>query len=265
VGTDRIIKRPRAGRLVWYRERADPEFWHDYFVEKVTADWFDGYRRKDLRKDGHGRILSDVLPRTGKVLEAGAGAGTWVATLQGNGYDVEGVEYSRKLVERIHEVDPTVPVRYGDVLALDVPDGTYRSYLSFGVVEHREEGPEPFLTEAYRVLEPGGTAVIMVPVYGPVRRLKARLGLYGRGDVDGLPFYQYAYRPAEIARYVADAGFLVQATPTYSLDRMLREEAPWFGWLVRQRGGRLLQQFADRTLGRYDGHMVAVVATKPGR
>jgi SAM-dependent methyltransferase len=258
----RVAKVARGDRLVWYQAKADPEFWHDYFVDRITAATIDAYRRKPLTKDDLGRILADHVPKDGKVLEAGSGPGYWLATLDGNGYDIEGVEYSEKLVNRVHEVAPDLPVRHGDVLDLDVPDGHYKTYLSFGVVEHREEGPGPFLAEAFRVVEPGGVAIIMVPLFGPTRRLKAKLRLYGK-DTKGLPFFQYGFRTEEISRLVADAGFVVRATPTYSTDRMLREELPGFAWLTKRRGARMVQALADRIVPAADGHMVAVVATRP--
>ena len=257
-----VVKQARDGRLVWFRAKADPEFWHDYFLANFSHDLIEGYRAKRLERDALGRILAGNLPREGTVLEAGSGAGYWLATLQGNGFDVEGVEWSQKLVDRVLEVAPDLPMRQGDVTALDVPDGRYVGYVSLGVVEHREEGPEPFLDEAFRVLAPGGVAVISVPMFGLTRRLKARLGRYRR-PVGDLPFYQYAYRAAEIRDYVAGAGFQVTGVATYSFDRMLREEAPRVSRLVSGRLRGPLMAAADRFLSRSDGHMVAVIATKP--
>jgi hypothetical protein len=52
-------------------------------------------------------------------------------------------------------------------------DGSLAGYLSFGVVEHFREGPFVVLTEAFRVLRPGGVAIITTPAPGYARRLKA--------------------------------------------------------------------------------------------
>jgi len=82
-------------------------------------------------------------------LEAGCGAGYWVAALKHHGFNIEGIEYAHELVDLVHSVRPQLPVRYGDALAIDRPDNHYDSYLSFGLVEHPFEGPKPFLAEAY--------------------------------------------------------------------------------------------------------------------
>ncbi len=124
--------------------------------------------------------------------------------LRQRGWLVEGVDYSEDTVAALHELFPDLPIRIADVTQLDVPDGHYGGYISIGVVEHRREGPEPFLSEALRVLRSGGIAVITVPYLNSLRRLKARWGCY-RGASHGLPFYQYAFSADEICEYLRSA------------------------------------------------------------
>ncbi len=178
--------------MSWHAETADEAFWSGYWRDHVNASYYSGAERHDLKSDELGQILLSEMPRHGKHLEAGCGAGYWVAALRAAGYDVEGIEYSRELVERVNQVNPDLPVAYGDALTIDRPDESYASYLSFGVVEHRREGPEPFLKEAYRVLEPGGVLIITIPFLGPVRLMKARLGWY-QARTPEEPFFQYGF------------------------------------------------------------------------
>ena len=55
-----------------------------------------------------------------------------------------------------------------DVHELPFPESTFGAYLSYGVVEHFPQGPQAAITEAYRVLKPGGLIFMMVPAANPV-------------------------------------------------------------------------------------------------
>lgn len=251
-----------GGRLRWHAEMADETFWAGYWREKVTEAYFRKAAATDLTNDEMGRILLREMASAGRHLEAGCGAGYWVAALRGAGLDVEGIEYARDLVEQVNAVCPGLPVRYGDALAIDQPDETYASYLSFGVVEHRREGPEPFLNEAYRVLLPGGKILISVPFLGPVRRLCARLGRYERA-MPSPPFFQYGFTADEFAALLARAGFVVDSIHPLYFHRMLLEESATYRWLYDRRFGSIWRRSLTGLLGSRDGHMVLVVAHKP--
>ncbi len=251
------------GRMRWHAETADQAFWSGYWHDRVSPSYYESARRMDLRADELGRILLAEMPRQGVHLEAGCGAGYWVAALRAAGYDVEGIEYSRELVDLVNGVEPGLPVIYGDALAIDRPDNTYASYLSFGVVEHRPEGPEPFLREAFRVLRPGGALVITIPHFGPVRRLKARLGRYGANTPQS-PFFQYGFTRDDFQRLVSQAGFEVDYTRPLSVHRLMLEESGAYRWLNDHRGQRVWRRAADGMLDGRDGHMLLVAAHKPG-
>ena len=154
--------------------------------------------------DQLGIVILQAIQRQGLHLEAGCGAGYWVAALRHHGFMIEGIEYARDLVDLVHAANPELPVREGNALHIDCPDNHYDTYLSIGVVEHRLEGPEPFLSEAYRVLKPGGKILISVPFFGPVRKLKSRLLMYDRKPPD-LPFFQYGFTGEECTNYLQKA------------------------------------------------------------
>lgn len=250
------------GRLAWYAEPADADFWHKHWEAKLQDGYFQNAEARDLTQDEMGRILLRELRRDGIHLEAGCGAGYWVAALRHAGYCVEGVEYATELVELVNATYPALPVRAGDVLALDRPDNFYDSYISFGVVEHRIEGPEPFLAEALRVLKPGGKLIITVPHLGKTRRWRAEHGQF-EASVPPRPFFQYAFSPDEFAHLVAEAGFDVTAVRPLFVHRLLLEEVAAYRWLMRQRGARFVKQAARRLLHGRDGHMLLVLAHKP--
>jgi SAM-dependent methyltransferase len=208
-----------------------------------------------------GRILLQELDSRGKHLEAGCGAGYWVAALRQYGYQVEGVESSDELVHMVKTCQKDIPIRQGDALNLQTSDNYYDSYLSFGVVEHRKEGPEPFIAEAYRVLKPGGKLILSVPAFGIVRTLKAKIGMYAKNATK--PFFQYGFSPKELCHIVTKAGFRVKKAAYLHLHRLLLEEIPIYRWIVFQRGGRYVKQMAHFLFNKLDGHMIMVIATKP--
>ena len=149
----------------------------------------------------------------------------------------------------MHAANPELPVREGNALHIDCPDNHYDTYLSIGVVEHRIEGPEPFLAEAYRVLKPGGKILISVPFFGPVRKLKNRLSMYDRKPPE-LPFFQYGFTSEEFTNYLQKAGFSIERVQPLYPHRLLLEEIP------------LLSLDSQATMGSLCKTMGRKVATK---
>jgi len=195
--------------------------------------------------------------------------GHLVLALRVRGYDVEGVEWSKPTVELVRRWHPDLPIRVGDVTHLDVPDGYYAGYISLGVVEHHKEGPRPFLIEAWRILKPGGIALVSVPWFNPLRRLKARLGWY-RGDEKGLDFYQYAFTEEEFARIMESCGFEVLEIRNYDPMKGFKDEFFLIRHLLRQRLvgwrlKRLLQSFFNCSprIAKLVSHMLLIIAQKP--
>ncbi len=249
-------------RMRWHAETADEAFWLVYWRSQVNAEYFERAEKTDLAADEMGAPLLSAMPSDGRHLEAGCGAGYWVAALRAAGRNVEGIEYSRPLVELVNTVYPQLPVCYGDALAIDCPDNTYASYLSFGVVEHRREGPEPFLAEAFRVVRPGGRIIITVPHLGRVRRLKARLGGYDSRP-PAQPFFQYGFSAAEFTALLRGAGFVIDYTRPLYPHRLLLEEIGPYRWLYDRVGSAAWRAALRRLLGGRDGHMLLAVGHKP--
>lgn len=254
------IKVFRNGRLEWYDQPASEQFWADTWTERLHSGYYEQADRGDFQD------IEDVLIRFLKLdglhLEAGCGLGYWVAALKARGFLVEGIEYSQPLVEMLQKARPDLPVRQGNALAIDRPSNSYDSYLSFGVVEHRQTGPEPFLAEAFRVLKPGGVMVISVPFLSPLRQGKARLGLYQK-EQSNTEFFQYAFSEQEFCQFLIEAGFRVQEVHYQHVRRCLTEEIQLFFYLNRIRGARywtrIMQLFFSPKKA---GHMLLCIACK---
>jgi|Deesub1362B_J571_1020462.scaffolds.fasta_scaffold01110_3 SAM-dependent methyltransferase len=226
----RLIYCKDIGRLAYYRALAGPQFWDEHWKHHLSLQSYEGARRGHL--GWFEEVFLRYLPRKGKILEAGCGKGQYVLALRVRGFDVEGVEWAPETVKAVKTILPELPIRVGDVAHLDVPDGHYGAYISIGVVEHREGGPEPLLKEARRVLRPGGVAFISVPFFHSLRRLKAKLGMY-RGQVEGLQFYQYAFTESEFSHLLKKEGFQIIDQMSYDSFKGLKDEIPWLLHLFR--------------------------------
>lgn len=259
---NKVQRRVEKQRLVYYWSAANEDFWDQHWKTYFAREDFSQAESGDLGR--FERLFTHYLSPSGRILEAGCGLGQQVLALRMRGYNVEGVEWSPETVDMVRSLYPELPIRTGDVTQLEIPDNYYSGYISLGVVEHRREGPEPFLQEAYRVLKPEGVALISVPYFHPLRRLKARLGLY-RGRPDGLEFYQYAFTEMEFASILRASGFKIVDRVLYSGFKGVKDEIPLLRWVLAWRGigwrlGRKIQswQWAERNLG----HMILFVSRK---
>lgn len=261
---DNRHKTVNENRLVWWNQQADEEFWLNYFskgIQRRHAEIASGKLPRYLKK-----ALTD-LPRDSKIIEAGCGTGWIVAALQAQGYDVEGIDSSHALVEKVVADFPALPIGWGDAMHIDKPDAYYGAYLSFGVIEHRQAGFEPFVNEAYRVLRPGGVACISVPYFNPLRQAKAKLKLYATAPPPATEFYQYAFRRKDFTQALSNAGFQVKRVYTYGSRWCLLEEISLLNKLLKSRPFSRLKRYKPQ-LDKFDpiqifSHMLAVVVHKP--
>ena len=206
------------------------------------------------------------LPFNERVLEAGCGLGQLVLSLSVRGYEVEGVEWAESIVELVRDKHPQLPIQVGDVSKLDYPDEFFGAYISLGVVEHNREGPEDILLEAWRVLKPGGIALVSVPWFNPLRRLRATTIGYGDG-VEGLEFYQFAFTEQEFSEILTNCGFEVVEVTSYDSCKGLKDEISLIAQAAKlwSRGTMFIVRYILRLLpsvGRKTGHMMLVVCRK---
>jgi len=127
----------------------------------------------DMERPPREMFLS-YLSRQDRIVEAGCGFGKWVIYLHRLGYDILGIDNNELAVSKLKDYDETLKVELGDILDINYPDSSFDAYISMGVVEHFEEGPQAALTEAYRILKPGGLAFVSVPTVNVIRRFYRR-------------------------------------------------------------------------------------------
>jgi len=260
-------RRVEANRLLYLGDGETPEAWDAQWAKYDTGRV---YVDADEGRLGWVQEFVDKYLSPGcKVLEAGCGMGQHVVALLHRGYAAEGLEWGAQTVSRVHQVRPKLPISVGDVASIERPDNHYDGYISLGVVEHTRDGPERYLKEAFRVLVPGGIALISVPCFHWLRRIKAGLGMYQADNAD-MSFYQYAFRRNEFKKLVESAGFETIEIRQYDSYKGILDEVSALRWVMKRRLGKYdlgsVMQKLLRRVGVIEnslGHMVMFVVKKP--
>lgn len=157
---------------------------------EATHWWFRG------RRQLVGGVVRDLgLDPQARILDVGTGAGTNLRMLRELGFDaVVGIEPSPGAVDHCR-VKGLTGLHRGDIRTLPFRDESFDLVLATDVLEHVLED-DVAATELFRVLRPGGVAVITVPTF---------MALWGRADEVG--HHVRRYRLPELAGAVRGAGF----------------------------------------------------------
>ena len=156
----------------------------------------------------------------------------YVVALRARGYDCRGIDFSPQTVERVKEILPDLPIKYGDICQTDFPDESISAYISLGVMEHFKEGPEKALREAKRVLKQNSFLLVSVPQVFEWRKAVAC------PENEKLPvgsvFYQYAFAAEEFRKNLTDNGFSIVAEYGYGSHFAFRLRFGWVRMLLRR-------------------------------
>lgn len=276
--------------LPFYSKRPDADFWDSHWqnlgldIEAIV---------KKLEGSFLAKIMEEYLPKEGKILEGGCGLGQWILYFRRKGYDIEGIDFAENTIKWIKERFPDLPVKTGNILNLPYPDEYFSSYISLGVIEHFENGPEKALAEAYRVLENKGLFLCSVPYFNPVRRLKKKLFKSYHEQKEGEEFYQWAFAKKEIKNIIEAAGFQVCRIIPFDATKGIKDEIPGIRsiykkfthrsykftaksdgnqvrreslWKISQLQKHTLKGFLEhRMIKNLFGHMLLVIAEKQGK
>lgn len=124
-------------------------------VEAIQNALYAGRARRVERARGRG---------PGRVLDVGCGRGWLLQAFQQRGWTVQGTEISESAAAHAREV-LKLPVAVGGLEDLNLPAEQYDAVTLWHVLEHLPD-PHALLTEARRLLKPGGVLFIGVPDFG---------------------------------------------------------------------------------------------------
>jgi len=103
--------------------------------------------------------VMEALPQRGKLLDIGCGTGLFVERYVGNGRSAVGLDISRKMIERARRRCRGCDYTVGTGEKIPFYDNTFDAVSSLLVFSYVRD-PEAMLSEAYRVLKPGGALAI---------------------------------------------------------------------------------------------------------
>lgn len=105
---------------------------------------------------------TNLLKPGDKILEVGCGTGSLVFELSGQGYDVTGMDISRKAIVYGLEKYGDIKLQVQAAEELQFEDGAFDVVLSFDLLEHIAQ-VDRHVSEVFRVLRPGGYYLLQTP------------------------------------------------------------------------------------------------------
>ena len=107
-------------------------------------------------------MIEKQLPKGSKILDVGCGTGHLAAELARRGYDTWGTDLSEGMIQYAREHYDPSRFQPADIEKIPFPDNYFDGIVCLGVMEYLGSD-QPALREMWRVLKPGGHAVITTP------------------------------------------------------------------------------------------------------
>lgn len=199
------------------------ELWDLHWSAQSTDDLVNQLRISPLYWN-----LLDKIEKKDKILEAGCGFGQWVISLQQRGFNITGVDIAANTILKLKKNYPDLKVSIADVENLPFKKETFDVYLSFGVIEHFQDGPQKVLSEAGRVLKNGGLLYLTAPYLNIPRLIRYKLLEKPKGK-----FYQYLYSRGSIISFIENAGFKIDKVEGYDFINAIKKDVPFGSNLIK--------------------------------
>ena len=178
---------------------------YDRLAEEYTKHVAGELANKPLDCEFLVRFADSVRGR-GPVCDMGCGPGHIARFLHDAGANVSGLDLSPRMLAEARRLNPSVDFREGNLLALDLADGSLAGITAFyAIVNIRIDALPQVFAGMARVLAPGGLLLLAFHIGG--ERLQPE-SLWGIAvDMDF-----YFFDPREIERLLVAAGFTLEET-----------------------------------------------------
>ena len=149
-------------------QRSSEPFWDDDHISKgmleahLNPDW-DAASRKHSFIDLSVKWLSGIIPANGKILDLGCGSGLYAKRLSDMGYDVTGMDYSRRSIAYAKGQDAKTEYVFKNYLELDYTDtfdAVLLIYCDFAALTPNER--RMLIPKVHQALKPGGLFIFDV-------------------------------------------------------------------------------------------------------
>lgn len=143
--------------------------------------------------------FSELLPTSGRVLDAGCGAGKPTSEfLVKRGFNVTGVDISNKMIKLAKENVPEAIFFQKNILTMDFPDQSFDGIISVYTLWHIPRVNHPTVIENFhRMLRKNGVLVLNTGVYESE----------GMSNFFGEPMFWSTNHPEKTLAVVKDLGF----------------------------------------------------------
>lgn len=172
----------------WYNKHAEE------FAQKAGTHVYDGFKQ-----------FESLLPKGGKVLDAGCGSGRDTMYFVQDGFDATGMDISSGLIQHAKKEYPVGKFLVGDMRALEFGDADFDGVWANASLLHYENRGDVLksLQEFYRVLKEKGIVYVNVKL-----QTKDKTGLEYDKRFAEPRFFQY-FTEKEMRDLLNEAGFTV--------------------------------------------------------
>lgn len=211
-----VLTRDGEGQ-VDHQQKSNEAFGSDSVAQST---W---YRAYDLRYEA--ALVDRCFVRGRRVLDLGCGYGRTTVSLKHRGYDVVGADIVERMIAEARAAHPDIDYRVMDACAIECAEATFDYVLfSFNGIDCilPESRRLQAMKEIFRVLKPGGTAILsshswlpylFLPRYWKGGRFVSFLrdGVLARrwysAGVEDMPFDCYISTPLRTLRQLRATGF----------------------------------------------------------
>jgi SAM-dependent methyltransferase len=175
---------------------------YDRIADEYARRIFDELQHKPLDRELLDRFAAAVAGR-GDVCDMGCGPGQVARYLRDAGAMVSGLDLSPQMLEQARQLNPDISFREGNLLALDLEDGSLAGIAAFyAIVNLPKESLPLVFREMERVLQPGGLLLLAFHTGDEALHEQELWGRPISMDFFLLP-------PIAIRRYLEDAGLVI--------------------------------------------------------
>ena len=133
---------------------------YDRLAEEYARRIADELQHKPLDRELLDRFAQQTKGR-GEVCDMGCGPGHVARYLRDAGASVFGLDLSPGMLEQARKLNPDIPFREGNMLALDIPDGALAGIAAFYAIVNIPRRSLPLVFREFRrVLQPGGLLLL---------------------------------------------------------------------------------------------------------
>src|SRR6266550_8639994 len=111
------------------RKSSDTESSYDRVAHKYAEEYFDELERKPFDRELLDQFAAGVSG-AGEVCEIGCGPGHIARYLKDRGVNIRGIDLSSEMVAAARNLNSDIPFDRGDMLALDLPEGSMAGAVS---------------------------------------------------------------------------------------------------------------------------------------